>query len=475
MKLRSPGSLASLGVFAVLSGCAALHPPPRKTATLADRAPVVAVDVPAGGTWPGGQWWKAYDDPVLSQLVDIAIGNGQDIASADARLRQAQNEVRVSAASLGMQVDASAGYSRQRLSDNGMLPPEFLGYHWYDQADLGISMRYQFDWWGKQRAAIEGAIDRARALAAERQVAALVLAAKVAEAYFGWQTDSARVDLQEKAVATQEAVLANIRRRIGAHLEPADQATEAAMQLASQREQLEVLKGSRRLRVVTLAALAGMDASVLPHFEVRPLPRAMTRLPDDVGTNLLARRPDIAASRWRVEAALRDTDVQRAYFYPDVSINALAALSAIDPARLLRADSAVPRLGIAADLPLFDAGLRRARHQAVEAAVEVAIAAYDAAVVNAARDAGASAAALQQAHLQRRQREQQLDAATAMVASARARVTGQLTHVGPQLAASLRELAAQDALLRVDLDALVSDIQLKLALGGDLAVTEETP
>ncbi len=127
------------------------------------------------------------------------------------------------------------------------------------------------------------------------------------------------------------------------------------------------------------------------------------------------------------------------------------------------------------DLPLFDAGLRRARHQASQAALEVAIADYDATVTNAARDAGAAAAALMQADLQRQQRQQQLDSATSLVATARARVTGQLTHVGPQLAASLRELDARDALLRVDLDALVADIQLKQALGGDPTVTETSP
>ncbi|MEO8316653.1 MAG: TolC family protein, partial [Pseudomonadota bacterium] len=357
-------------------------------------------------------------------------------------------------------------------SDNGMFPPEFLGYHWYDQMDLGIALRYQFDWWGKQRYAIEAAVDRSRAISAERQAATLMLAAKVAESYFGWQNDSARIFLQEQSIAVQESLLKNVQRRIGAQLESADSATEAVLQLSVQREQLEVLKGSRRLRIVTLAALAGVDVAALPQLEVRPLPRAMTRLPDDVGTNLLARRPDITASRWRVEAALRDTDVQRAYFYPDISINALAALSAIDPGKLLRADSAAPRLGIAADLPLFDAGSRRARHQASQAALDVAIAAYDSTITEAAREAGAAAAALQQADLQHRQREQQLEAATTLVTAAQARVAAQLTHAGPQLAASLRELNARDALLRVDFDALLADIQLKHALGGDPAITE---
>jgi multidrug efflux system outer membrane protein len=263
-----------------------------------------------------------------------------------------------------------------------------------------------------------------------------------------------------------------VQRRVDAQLEQPDRAIDARLQLAAQREQLEILAGSRRLRVVTLAALLGVDAQALPPLAAHELPHAATLLPDDVGTNLLARRPDIAASRWRVEAALRDTDVQRASFYPDVSINALAALSSIDLGKLLRADSAAPRFGIALDLPLFDAGLRRARHQASQAELDVAIASYDDAVINAAREAGAAAASLQQAAAQRRQREQQLEAAVALAAAARARVAGQLTHLVPQLEASLREVSARDALLRVALDALLADLQLKQALGGGPVASE---
>jgi multidrug efflux system outer membrane protein len=457
---------------ALVAACASLQPPPPATAKLSGHAAVVTQDAPTGGTWPGGQWWKGYDDPVLSRLVDIAIGNGRDIAGADARLHQAREEVRLAATVLGAKVDASADYSRQRLSDNGMLPPEFLGYHWYDQLDLGISLRYQFDWWGKQRFAIESAVDRSRAVAAERQAATLILAAKVAEAYFGWLSDNARIALREQAISVQEGVLRNVQRRVAAQLESQDLATEASLQLAMQREQLEVLQGSLRLRIVTLAALTGVDAAMLPQLAPHPLPRATARLPDDVGTNLLARRPDITASRWRVEAALRDTDAARASFYPDISINALAALSSIDPGRLLRLDSAAPRLGIAVDLPLFDSGARNARHQASTAALDVAIADYDTTVADAAREAGVAAAMLQQAARQRMQREQQLASASSLVAAARARVTGQITHVGPQLAATLRELDAEDALQRVDLDALLADIQLKQALGGDPATME---
>jgi multidrug efflux system outer membrane protein len=173
-----------------------------------------------------------------------------------------------------------------------------------------------------------------------------------------------------------------------------------------------------------------------------------------------------------VEAALRDTDAARAAFYPDVSLRALAGLSSIELGRLLRTDSGVPAIGLAIDLPLFDAGLRQARHGAAQARLNVAIAAYDETVVNAAREAGVAAAAIEQAAAQRVQREAQLGTATAQLAVARARVGGQLTHIGPQLEASIQETDARNALLRVDLDALLADIQLKQALGGGPADTE---
>jgi multidrug efflux system outer membrane protein len=333
-------------------------------------------------------------------------------------------------------------------------------------------VRYQFDWWGKQRAALESALDQSRARMAERQAAELGLAAAVSTAYFNWQAAAARMGLQQESIAILERQLALAERRSAAQLETVDGALAVRQDLAAHREDLAMLRSQQQVQVIALAGLLGTDTNALPPLAARPLPRATAALPDDAGTNLLARRADIAASRWRVDAALRDTDAARASFYPDISLRALAGLSSIDLGRLLRADSAVPAIGLAVDLPLFDAGLRRARHGAAEASLHVAIAAYDEAVVNAAREAGAAAAAVAQAAAARAQREQQLAVANSMEAVARARVGGQLTHIGPQLAAGLRQISARDALLRVDLDALLADVQLKQALGGGPADTE---
>jgi multidrug efflux system outer membrane protein len=457
---------------AALAACAALRAPAPVQLQLRDAAPITGPTDGTAASWPAAQWWRGYDDPTLNALIESALGQAPGIASAEARIRSAQQEVRLAGTALGLRVDANAQFTRQRLSDNGLLPAQFLGFNWYDQSDLGVTVRYQFDWWGKQQAALESALDLARARAAERRAAELGLAATISTAYFHWQALAARVLLLQESIGILERQGELAARRAAAQLDAVDTTLAVRQALAARREDLAVLRSQQQLQVIALAALVGTNATALPALAARPLPRAAAALPDDVGTNLLARRPDITASRWRVEAALRDTDAARAAFYPDVSLRALAGLSSIELGRLLRTDSGVPAIGLAIDLPLFDAGLRQARHGAAQARLNVAIAAYDETVVNAAREAGVAAAAIEQAAAQRVQREAQLGTATAQLAVARARVGGQLTHIGPQLEASIQETDARNALLRVDLDALLADIQLKQALGGGPADTE---
>jgi multidrug efflux system outer membrane protein len=466
--------LTAAAVSASLCACAAWRPPETIQPRLRETAPVTAISH-SDARWPASQWWLEYADPVLDQLISMAVRQAPGISIADARIRSAQQEVRLAGAALGLRVEANAQFVRQRLSDNGLLPAEFLGFNWYDQSDLGVSIRYQFDWWGKQRGTLEAALDRSRASAAERRSAEVSLAAAVCTAYFDWQTSAARTALLQESIALIERQLQLTQRRTAAQLDTVDSSLALQLNLAAHREELAFLAGQQQLQVIALAALLGTEPASLPVMVARPLPRAAASLPADAGANLLARRPDIIASRWRVEAALRDTDVARAGFYPDVSLRALAGLSSIDLGRLLRTDSGVPAFGLAIDLPLFDAGLRRARHGAASASLDLAIASYDDAVVNAAREAGAAAAAMAQVASQRAQREQQLAAASEMLAVARARLASQLTHAGPELVAQLQQIVASDALLRLDLAALRADIQLKQALGGGHAITETQP
>jgi multidrug efflux system outer membrane protein len=426
------------------------------------------LDAPAtaGGAWPAAEWWRRYQDPNLDRLIELALDSSPTLATAHARFDSAREFVRVAGSETGAKVGLAGDASRQRLSDNGLFPPQLLGFHWYNQIDLGLQASYTFDWWGKQKATIAAALDQAKAAQADRSAAALVLASSVADTYFGWQADQARLAIARErlAVIEREGELTGLRIR--AELDAGDSVHRSDSQLAAQREQLARLEGSARLRIVTLAALTGRAAADLPALVAKPLPVVAAKLPDNVRIDLIARRADIAASRWRIEAAERNLDSARAEFFPDISVNALAGLGSIEFSRLIEYGSRVPQIGAAVHLPIFDAGRLQARYGASKVQIESAVAAYDQTLVDAARDVATQIVNLDQVAAERTQREIESDAALRLQASAQARQHQGLTDGRAVLAATEAALEQRDALAQLDSAALSADIALQRALGG---------
>jgi len=126
-----------------------------------------------------------------TELIGMALASSPTLATARARFANAEQSVRVAAAAAGAHLDASGDTSRQRLSDNGLFRRNSSVFIGTNQNDLGLQASYTFDWWGKQRDAVEAAVDEAHAAQADRSAAALMLASSVADAYFGWQSDQA--------------------------------------------------------------------------------------------------------------------------------------------------------------------------------------------------------------------------------------------------------------------------------------------
>ena len=448
----------------IIVGCAAVKPataPP-----MLSEVPLAGTALPAGGQWPGSGWWQRYQDPTLNQLVETALADSPTLAAAHARFDSARESVRVTAAAVGAHVDASAQTGRQRLSDNGLFKPSFLGFNWYNQTDLGLSASYTFDWWGKQRASVEAATSEARAAAAERTAAALVLSGAVVDTYFGWQADQARLALVQQRIDALSRIAAIADARHRAELDSADEQSRASADLAAARGQQASLAGSAQLRLVALAALTGHAVAQLPALEANPLPLRPSALPDRIGIDLLARRPDIAASRARVEAAQRRRHIAAVQFYPDISIHALAGLESIELGTLLRAASADPQIGVAIHLPLFDNGQRSAQLGVADSDVTAAIATYNETIIGAAREVASDVVAGTQAASERTQQLAQLEAANQLQQSAAARVRAGLTDLRPQLSAQYALLQQQDALVQLDAAALAADSALQRALGG---------
>jgi multidrug efflux system outer membrane protein len=461
MSVRSTGTvLAAL----VLAACAGLPHKPQPVA-LSPQAPLSDM-AGNGAAWPEHDWWKRYQDPTLEQLIDMALASSPSLATAHARFDSARQSVRIAGAQSGAHVDAVGDADRQRLSNNGVFSPRLLGFSWYNQFDLGLQASYTFDWWDKQKDSVEAAMDDAHAAQADRSAAALMLESSVADAYFGWQADESRLALareREAAVARLGSISA---ARIHAELDPADDINHAASDLAAVRQQMASLEGSAQLRVVELAALVGRPAADLPPFTVKPLPAIDQGLPDDVKLDLIARRADITASRWRVEAAERTRDSARAEFFPDISVNALLGVQSIDVGNLINYGSRVPQITGAIHLPIFDAGRLKARYGASQAAIDSAVSGYRDTVVTAARDVATQVATRAQIVAERRQRLIEVEAAQRLTLSAAARVKQGVTDPRPELSATASWIEQRDELLQLDAAALSTDIGLQRALGG---------
>ena len=452
-------------VIAAIAGCAGL-PQKHKPVQLADAAPLDGLDAQAGGIWPVPEWWKRYQDPTLDRLIELGGANSPTLATAHARYDSARQSVRLAAAESGAHLDASADADRQRLSDNGLFPPQLLGFTWYNQFDLGLQASYTFDWWGKQKNAVEAAMDQAHAAQADRSAAALMLASSIADAYFGWQSDQSRLMLGREKLAAVESQARVTHARVGAELDSADEINNADLSLAAAREQIAMLEGSAKLRLVALAALVGRSIGDLPPLSPQPLPALSGALPDDVKIDLIARRPDITASRWRVESAEKSLASARADFFPDITVNALLGVSSLDVGKLLEYGSRVPQMSAAIHLPIFDAGRLKARYGGAQAAIDSAVSSYQDTVISAARDVATQATSRAQIQAQRAQRAQQVAAALRMRETAAARVRQGITDSRSELLAAQSWIDQRDALLQLDSAALSADIALQRALGG---------
>ncbi|GAA0889042.1 efflux transporter outer membrane subunit [Rhodanobacter soli] len=469
--LRGRTALAA-AILLTLAGCAAA--PARLGApALRDDAPLAGLQAPVRAGWPAAQWWHQYDDPQLDGLMDRAMQQSPDLALAQSRVQHAEQSAKLAAAQLGLSVNGSAQVSRQRLSDHGLIPSQFLGFSWYNQADLGVQLQYDFDWWGKKRATMEAALDQARAAEAQRSAAALAIQYAVADTYFGWQADQARLQLADQLLATQQQFthIAELRVRQGVDLP--DEAQKARAQLAGIREMRVALDGSAKIRRAALASLLDVAPAELPELQVRPLPTIERGIPANGGLDLIARRPDIAASRWQVEAALKQTDAARAEFFPDISLTALAGLSSIDLGKLLTAGSRTFALTPALHLPIFNGGALEANYGVSRAQLDAAVAQYNSTVLTAAREVATQALGAEQVAARQHEQQAQLDADQRLLANAQARARQGVRDLRESLGAQAALLQQRDAATQLQAQALSTDLTLIKALGGGYRAAAE--
>ncbi|MDN2710158.1 efflux transporter outer membrane subunit [Janthinobacterium sp. SUN118] len=464
MKL-SLGVLA-LSVSLALAGCASI-PPDAQRLPQQDLATVqLAADIHlASEGWPAAQWWRQFRDPQLDQLVEQALAASPGLDVAHARIGSALSAFDARHAERGPRVDVNAAANRQRYSGNGLMPAP-IGGNYYNEATVGVQAHYDLDWWGRHKAQIAAALGEVNARRAEYAMAEQMLAAEIAKHYFSMQNGWARMDNLHALVALQQQLVADKEKRIANGLAVSDDHLSAQTRLSLLQQQIAMLETQIVMEREALRALLGADGTALASLqpkEAQALPHA---LPGKLGMELLARRPDLQAARWRVQASLSGIEAAEAAFYPDIDLGASFGLDAIKLGKLLESGSRTLFIGPALSLPLFDSGRLQAQLAGARSERNELIADYNQNVYNVVRDVAQAGARVQGVENQLRLQQENLRASEAQLRNANARLKQGLADRATQLSAEMTVRGQVDLGMQLQNQRQNAEIGLTVALGG---------
>ena len=451
------------GALLAAAGCADMGPPQQRH-RLADPAALTTAD---GGAmpWPAERWWADFGDDALSALVERALAGQPSLQQALARVQQAAALADAAEAGAQPRLQLSADATEQRFSERGLVPPAVAGsVRWTRNLQLGAS--WEPDLSGRQSAALAAAIGQQRAAAADSQAARVLLAAQVATHWFALAQHLEGQRQATRALRQREERLALLRQRLAAGLDNAVEQQQAIGLVAQAQAELEALPALIARERHALAELSGQPPQALATLDAALAPVRVRPLPATLNADLLGRRADLVAQRWRVEAALHGVDGARAQFYPDINLMAFVGLSSLGLDHWLDLGARTWGAGPALRLPLFDGGRLRAQLALRGAEADTAIEGWNAALLRALREVADALAGVQALQRQQAAQDQASSAAEAARALARQRFEAGLGNLLDVLAADAAVLAQQRAALDLKARQLAAEVALTQALGG---------
>lgn len=465
---RKSVGIAALTLAILLGGCAI--PPPRgDLRPLARPAEFAASESLAApqSDWPSDRWWTAFGDPQLDALIREGLAGATDLRVAEARFARARALVTQSRSNLLPSASASAEASIAQQSDRYLFPQGFAPRGWPDSAQGSLSLNWELDFWGRNRAALSAAKLEAEAAGAEAAAARLAVSAGIASAYADLAGLYAERDAAQKAAEVRGQTRDLMAGRMKQGLENGGSVERSTSALATAQGELAALDEDIALTRNRIAALmgAGPDRGLSvrrPAINVENAPG----LPANLPAELIGRRPDIIAARLHAEAAGSRIKQARAAFYPNINLTGLIGVQALGIANVFKSGSDFGSAGPAISLPIFDGGRLRGQYRAAEADYTAAVAQYDGALAQALREVGDTATS-QRFLGQRLDRAQAAErAASAAWAVANNRYRGGLGTYLDVLAAEDALISATRAVASLQTRAFTLDVALIRALGG---------
>lgn len=462
---------ALLAAGATLLAACSLAPRYRTPATAAPAPVYKELDgwklaAPADNA-PRGPWWQMFHEDELDSLEARVSAANQNLKAALARLDEASAQTRVARAGFFPTLTANASATRERLSANA---PEFPagGQTLYDDFVAGGALSWELDVFGRIRNTVAGA--RATEQASAGDLAALDLAAhaQLANDYFMLRGLDAQQQLLDHTVADYAKALALTQDLYHGGAAALSDVQQAQAQLETARTQAEDTRLHRAQTEHAIAVLVGEQAS---SFSVapRPLPSDVQPPAVDPGlpSQLLERRPDVAAAERRVAAANANIGVARAAYFPDFSLQAAAGWQSVAQSTWLSAPSRYWSVGPQGLLTVFDFGAHAAQAAEAHAAYDEQVADYRGTVLTAFQDVEDNLAALRQLERESISQAAAVEATQGALDQANYRYKGGIVTYLEVVSTENAALAARLAALGIETQRLTSTVQLVQALGGD--------
>lgn len=425
-----------------------------------------------------GNWWELYGDPQLNSLeVQVRVSN-QTIAQAEASFRQARAIVHEARSQLYPTLTASPSFTNSRvssqtrnLSTSGSTVPVSTTGGVINTYSLPFDLSYEVDLWHKVRNQIAENAFQAQASAGDLATAVLTTQTEVAQDYFEIRSlDAQKKVLDETATAYRETLRLTTARYNGgiASDEDVSQAKTQLDTAIAQATDLGVARAQFEHAIAMLIGKAPFDFS-LPVADFKPNPPP---IPVGIPSELLERRPDIAAAERRVAAANAQIGIDQAAYYPNLTLSASAGFQAISLANWFTWPARFWSVGPGLGQTLFDGGLRRATTEADRAAYDGTVANYRQTVLTSFQGVEDNLAALRILAQEVVEQQTAVNDAQHTLQLATVRYTGGVDSYLNVITAQTSVLNNQLSEINIQLRQMTSSVQLVKQLGGGWSTSQ---
>jgi NodT family efflux transporter outer membrane factor (OMF) lipoprotein len=411
-----------------------------------------------------GKWWEIFEDSQLNTFEEQINVSNQNLKAAVAQFEQARALVTFNRANYYPTVTAGVSASRNRQSENRGLATTLSKTNYTDLV-TPVNVSYEADVFGRVRRSVETARSSAQASAGDMESVSLSLHAELAADYFQLRTFDAEEGLLNDTVAAFEKALQLTQNRYRGGVASAVDVAQAQTQLETTRSQAIDLQVQRAQFEHAIAVLLGQPA---PTFGIGPAPWTTPppAIPPGLPSDLLERRPDIAAAERRASAANAQIGVARAAYFPLLTLSASGGFESRSLTNWFNGPSGFVSAGASAVVTAFDAGRRRAVSEQARSAYDQTVANYRQTVLSAFQEVEDSLAALRILENEATTQDAAVSAAQHSLELSTNRYKGgvvsYLEVITAQSIALSDERAAVDILRR----RMIASVQLIKALGG---------